>query len=481
MRFLFSMTQFKYFLFIISCLIAHFASSQDIINVQKKIDYYISQAQLDSAKTYIQSNLNTIKLKSDKDNLNYQLVKVLFMQSYYEQALRQAYTSLDGINDQQQRVKFNFMIGVIYTAISDYGKSVEYYDLVVEHNEQSSLTLQTHLLLSQLHIELGDSIKAGKSLSKAYEITKLEEIDSKTKNQVAMQYNFFNKNYEQCKQLNFNVLKDTTSFFGSKSLAYLMIGDCLAKQDSLLKATTFYDKLLKYTLESKDPEQIKVAANKLIEVYEKLGDQEKANAYHKIYNEAVNDSLSFSVEKYRGLYNIEKRRELNITKKKRLKNNLIFGSILLLLILSGIYYFIKSKKKYKEAFSSLVKIPGKKIVINDAEIEKINSAIEQLKDQQLYLTPNITRKSFCNDNHITSERYLSQYINDKFKNSFSVFINDLRIEYAHNRIQTDSKFRNYKIEEIAKECGFGSKKSFERAFLAKYNETPYKYIIRITN
>jgi len=101
-------------------------------------------------------------------------------------------------------------------------------------------------------------------------------------------------------------------------------------------------------------------------------------------------------------------------------------------------------------------------------------------DKQLFLTPNITRKSFCADSGIKSERYLSQFINEKYKKSFSVFINDLRIEHAYNRIQ-NSKFRNYKIEEIAKECGFGSKKSFERTFLAKYNETPYKLISRLTS
>lgn len=468
MRFLLSMTKHKFLLIAILCLISNAVVGQD--SIQQKINYYISQAKLDSAKTYIKSNLKGLSQKQNVSALNYQLVKVLFMQSAYDEALNQAFISLDKLDDEQQRVKFNFMIGVIYSAISDYDKSIEYFDLVVENKKDSSLTVQTYLLLSDLHLGKKDSSNARNSLTEAYKITSNSNLDPRITDHVAMQYNFFNENYELCKQQNLKTIRDTTSFLNTKSYAYSMIGDCLVKQDSLQEATSYFDEFLKLTFETKDPEQIKVAANKLIEVYEKLGDQEKANSYHKIYNEAVGDSLSFSVEKYRNLYDIEKNRELASAKSKNSRNYLIFGSILLLLISFGIYSYFKRKNKKK--------VPGKKIVISDSEIEKIAAAIEELKNKQSFLTANITRKSFCMDSGIKSERYLSQYINQEYKKSFSVFINDLRIEYAYNRIQNDNKFRNYKIEEIAKDCGFGSKKSFERAFLAKYNETPYKLILK---
>ncbi len=452
--------------------------SQDTDAVQQKINYYISQAKLDSAKTYIHTNLDKVNQKEKKSALNYQLVKVLFIQSSYNEALEHAFNSLDVIDDEQQRVKFNFMIGCIYSAITDYHKSIEYFDLVVEHSQDTSLMVQTHLLLSQLHLDLGDDVNAGKSITEAYKITSLSKEDSKLKNHVAMQYNFYNKNYELCKQQNFKIIRDTTSFLNAKSYAYSMIGDCLIQQDSLTEATTYFDEFLQLTIETKDPEQIKVAATKLIDVYEKLGNQEKANTYHKMYNEAVGDSLSFSIEKYRELYTVEKNRELSIAKTKNVRNYLIFGAILIVFILVGVYYYFKSKKK--ETPNILEKTPGKKIVISDHEIEKITKAIDQLKTKQLFLTPNITRKSFCADSGIKSERYLSHYINEEYKKSFSVFVNDLRIEYAYHRIQNDKIFRSYKIEEIAKACGFGSKKSFERVFSATYNETPYKLISRIT-
>lgn len=469
------MTTLKFILITAISFITTTVISQDTI--QEKINYYISQAKLDSAKTYIQNNLDTIKKEQNKSALNYQLVKVLFMQSDYNEALKQAYNSLDNLDDEEQRVKFNFMIGVIYSAISDYDKSIEYFDLVVQNKQDSSLTVQTYLLLSDLHLGRKDSIKATESLTEAYKITSNSNLDSRITDHVAMQYNFFNENYELCKQQNFKTIRDSTSFLNSKSYAYSMVGDCLIKQDSLIEATKYFDEFLKLTFETKDPEQIKVAAKRLIEVYEKLGDQEKANGYHKIYNEAVNDSLSFSGEKYRDLYDFEKNRELEHSKTMRLRRNILFFVGFLALAGIGIYYLRKNKK----LLNALKNTPGKKIVISDGEIKKITKAIDELKTKQLFLTSNITRKSFCNNNQITSERYLSQYINEKYKKSFSVFINNLRIEYAYNRIQNDSLFRNYKIEAIAEACGFGSKKSFERSFLAKYNQTPYKYISSLTN
>ncbi|APG64010.1 hypothetical protein LPB136_00885 [Tenacibaculum todarodis] len=464
------------FIFTINAVIG-----QESAQIQQKINQYISQAKLDSAKIYIKANLDKLPKKQDKSALNYQLVKVLFMQSSYNEALKIAFNSLDTIKDEQKRVNFNFMIGAIYSAITDYDKSIEYFDLVVKHNKNNSLSVQTHLLLSSLYQNKKDSINAKNAIIEAYKITKDSDLNPITKNHVAMQYNFFNKNYELCKKLNFQTIRDTASFINSKSYAYSMIGDCLVKQDSLLKATAYFNEHLNLTIETKDPEQIKVAANKLIEVYENLGNQEKANAYHKIYNEAINDSLSFSAEKYRELYNVEKKRELVNAKNKDLKEYLFFCIILIALIAFGIYFYLNNKKTNKKLSNLLTKAPGKKIVVSESEIEKIEVALKELKEKQLFLKPKSTRKTVCLENGIKSERYLSHYINEKYNKSFSVFINDLRIEYAYNRIQKDKKFRNYKIGEIARESGFGSKKSFERAFVAKYSETPYKFISNLTH
>ena len=479
-RFLQPMTVYKTILIFLLTFAANIAfANQD--SIQHKIDYYLSQAKFDSAKHLIKTSLEVVFEKDSRNSLNYQLVKVLFIQSEYDTALEHAFSSIDKINNQAESVNFNFMIGCIYSAISDYPKSVEYLNLVTNSSRDSSLTVQTHLLLSELHLELGDPSESLESLTKAYKITQQSNLDEKIKNHVAMQYSFQSEDYERCKKLNLKIITDNTSYLSSKTYAYSMIGDCLIKQDSFSAATKYYDEFLKLTFKTKDPEQIKIAAEKLIHVYEKLGLQEKANTYHKIYNEAESDTLSFSSEKYRNLYNVEKNRELAIAKETLMRNYILIASCFLIILSFVLYYYINSKNENNRPAFESAKTPAKKIVISETEILKLESAVKKLITDKTFLTSNITRKSFCKINDIKSERYLSHYINEKYNKSFSVFLNDLRIEFAYNRIQNDAVFRNYKIEEIAKSSGFGSKKSFERAFTTKYGLTPFKVISNITN
>ena len=478
-RFLPTMDKMKFLLFFLFTFLAN-VSFAGPDTIQQKIDYYLSQAEFDSAKIYIESQLDDGN--QNRSALNYQLVKVLFIQSDYKEALEKAFYALDKLdNDKAQVVKYNFMIAAIYSAIKDYAKSIAYFDSVVKDSKDATLLVQAHLLSSQLYLELKDSTNAQQSLTEAYDISNGSDLDPKVKNHVSIQYHFYSGNYEACKAQNLKIIQDSTSFLNSKSYAFSMLGDCLVKQDSLMEATKYFDSFLALTIKTKDPEQVKVAAKKLIEVYEQLGIQEKANTYHKIYNEAMNDSLSFSIEKYRALHQVEGNREMTIEKRSRLKKYFGFGALLLLLLSGLAYYFFKIKNQNKSISSNIEKASGKKIIISDVEVEKIKRAVDQLIAQQLFLTPKITRKSFCIENEIKSERYLSQYVNTEYEKSFTVFLNDLRIEYAYNRIRNDAKFRNYRIEEIAKESGFGSKKSFERVFLAKYKETPYKLILSIAD
>jgi len=452
------------------------AMSQDISIFKEDIDKLVSQSKLDSARIYISQMLIQSDDKETELALNYELTKVLFMQSSYDKALKLSFQSLDRISNRQEKVKFNFITGCIYSAISDYGQSVKYFNQVTENSLDSSLLCQTYLLLSNLHAEQGNEDKSAQSITNAYEITKLTKLDPRVVNHVTKQYNYYNGNFELCKAENFEVINDSASFSNAKSFAYQMIGDCLVKQDSLKKSVKYYDHSFILTCETKDPEQIKVATQKLIDVYEKLDLQAKANSYHKIYNELLKDSFSFSAEKYRELYEVEKNRELDSMRSS--SSRLIIGIICLALLAALlVVYFVRKREKISDKNNGKIEnLQTKKIVISPHEIQKIESAIYKLEQEELFLESNITRNSFCAKNQIKSERYLSHIINKKYNRSFSVFLNELRIKYAHKRILEDQVFRNYMIEEIAKECGFGSKKSFERVFLAHFGETPFKFI-----
>ena len=76
----------------------------------------------------------------------------------------------------------------------------------------------------------------------------------------------------------------------------------------------------------------------------------------------------------------------------------------------------------------------------------------------------------------TNSTYLSKVINLKKDKNFSQYINDLRIDYAIEQFEINTKFRKYTIKAIAGECGFKNAESFSKAFYKKWGIYPSYYL-----
>ena len=76
----------------------------------------------------------------------------------------------------------------------------------------------------------------------------------------------------------------------------------------------------------------------------------------------------------------------------------------------------------------------------------------------------------------TNTNYLSKTINHFKGKNINVYLNDLRVDYAINKIQEDSKFRNYTIKAIAKDVGFKSPETFSKTFYKKTGIYPSYFI-----
>ncbi|MDE1205393.1 helix-turn-helix domain-containing protein [Tenacibaculum sp. LAR 2:5] len=62
------------------------------------------------------------------------------------------------------------------------------------------------------------------------------------------------------------------------------------------------------------------------------------------------------------------------------------------------------------------------------------------------------------------QNYLSKIINHFKKESFSNYLNNLRIEYIVHRLKEDKVLRKFTIRTIADEAGFNNAESFSKAF-----------------
>lgn len=94
-----------------------------------------------------------------------------------------------------------------------------------------------------------------------------------------------------------------------------------------------------------------------------------------------------------------------------------------------------------------------------------------MKEQVLFKNPNITMPQVAKRLGMSSPKF-SQLLNLKLNKSFSVYINELRIELAKQYLIEQPK---YKMDDIADLCGFNSSSTFYSAFKKHAGVTPAKF------
>lgn len=108
--------------------------------------------------------------------------------------------------------------------------------------------------------------------------------------------------------------------------------------------------------------------------------------------------------------------------------------------------------------------------INDNLFLEIESVI---KEDKLFLNPNLSLELIAEKFDISAS-HLSRTINKNSSNSFTDFINQLRINES-KKMLTNPDYKNYTIEAIGYESGFNSKSNFYTAFKKETQKTPSAY------
>ena len=134
-----------------------------------------------------------------------------------------------------------------------------------------------------------------------------------------------------------------------------------------------------------------------------------------------------------------------------------------------ILFFAIRNKKNTSFFEDPEKYKNKKL--DHAVVRQIENKISIVKDNELYLNSNISLPFIAKELHV-SNHIFSQFLNDNLNKSFSLFINELRIEKAKELITSPNP---YTIEIIGYECGFNSKSSFFSTFKKLTGQTPSNY------
>lgn len=114
--------------------------------------------------------------------------------------------------------------------------------------------------------------------------------------------------------------------------------------------------------------------------------------------------------------------------------------------------------------------------------EKENELLEKLnlfENSKLYLSKQISLPLLAAELS-TNIKYLSEIIREKKGKKFNAYINNLRIEYIVNQLQTNSVYLNYKVSHLAEITGFSSHSAFTSVFRSITGISPNEFIQQLS-
>ena len=170
------------------------------------------------------------------------------------------------------------------------------------------------------------------------------------------------------------------------------------------------------------------------------------------------------------------------------KKNIVYLSILVLVVALICLYFLRKHLIYKKRYESLLSVidlennnTKNQIKENDglniAE-ETVQNIIEELKlfeKNKAFLNNDISL-NVLSKNLNTNSSYLSKVINHHKGKSFANYINDLRVNYIVKQLKENKLLRKHTINAIAKDIGYNNTESFSKAFYKKTGLYPSYFI-----
>ena len=101
---------------------------------------------------------------------------------------------------------------------------------------------------------------------------------------------------------------------------------------------------------------------------------------------------------------------------------------------------------------------------------QIKESLDKLVAERFYLNNDVNITTLAKEIG-TNRTYLSRYLNEVLHTGFNEYINNLRLDYAHELIND----RTMRMAEISARCGFSNDRTFRSAFTKKYGCSPSEY------
>ncbi|MGC3977525.1 MAG: helix-turn-helix domain-containing protein [Paludibacteraceae bacterium] len=158
------------------------------------------------------------------------------------------------------------------------------------------------------------------------------------------------------------------------------------------------------------------------------------------------------------------------------------STLLLILLIIYIAYSRRLSRKNKSLFEQVQQLTQKEKAVEQCLLTRPEESLSKemrlfqrlskdIKAEKLFTDPDLNRKKLAD--HIGSnESYLADAIKQATGETFSVYISNLRLQYAIELLDNNPDIT---LEAIAVDSGHGSYSPFYRAFTKKYGITPSEY------
>ncbi len=280
-------------------------------------------------------------------------------------------------------------------------------------------------------------------------------------------------------EIYYHLYLNDLKYYGIGNIKYLLKSDSLYTntRDTLLNRNRLriYPLLIDYYRDEyiNDVEKQIFYANRLIKL---------DSTYDARNKDVLGTFKKYDIEKIKKQKeDLEKEIE-NVANQKRLLVFIISISLLILI------YFLW-KKKQKNRLKKVVNNSEDAVIesennkeksLSNDVIEDILSKLDKFEKSEGFIKKKYTLQILAKELE-TNSTYLSKIINQEKGESFSNYINNLKISYITEKLEKDSKFRNYTIKALAEEAGFNTTQSFTKAFEKKHQKSILDFIEKLEN
>lgn len=224
--------------------------------------------------------------------------------------------------------------------------------------------------------------------------------------------------------------------------------------------------------------------NQKVNIYEGMHRDKEALVCYRQWVELKNQLLS--EEKEKAVRVVELKNEILQEQRKNAlqqvellekdRRLILVGSIMLLLFISAIFLWVlnqRQKRRYEEIVRQqleMLQARNQTSKLTDKNGHDLFSKLEALMhDQKAYLDPLLSIEKLASLLD-TNRTYLSKVINEETGESYSTFINNLRLEEAIVRLSDPDD--QTAMTDLGPLVGFNSQSSFYTLFKKKYKITP---------